>query len=108
MCETRGCTGQGSSVQFKVARRTQAERVHRLPCGFDPQTRPWIQPGADTADDVGAVLARFTTGALQLRSDGGIAAETVSGRSELIMVTRETRMALCRSEASAPAKLGHG
>ncbi len=120
--EVKVYKGQGVAVQFNAARCIHAaECVHGLPGVFDPQARPWIQPGKATADEVVAVVARCPTGALQARYDDGRAAEAVPARNELRMVAdgphhlrgdieirdasgkaiaRETRMALCRCGAS--------
>jgi CDGSH-type Zn-finger protein/uncharacterized Fe-S cluster protein YjdI len=120
--EVKVYKGQGVSVQFKAARCIHAaECVHGLPGVFDPQARPWIQPGNATADEVAAVVARCPTGALQATYDDGRVAEAVSARNELRMVAdgphhlrgdieirdasgkvlaRESRMALCRCGAS--------
>jgi CDGSH-type Zn-finger protein/uncharacterized Fe-S cluster protein YjdI len=121
--EVKVYKGQGVSVQFNAARCIHAaECVHGLPGVFDPQVRPWIQPGKATADEVVAVVARCPTGALQARYDDGRAAEALSARNELRMVAdgphhlrgdieirdgggtavaRETRLALCRCGASS-------
>jgi len=114
--------GQGLSVQFNATRCIHAaECVHGLPAVFDPQARPWIQPGKATADEIVAVVARCPTGALQASHDDGRTAESVPARNELRMVADgphhlrgdieirddsgkavggETRMALCRCGAS--------
>jgi len=121
--EVKVYKGQGVSVQFKAARCIHAaECVHGLPGVFDPQARPWIQPGKATADEVVEVVNRCPTGALHASHDDGRAAEAVSARNELRMVAdgphhlrgdieirddsgktlaRETRMALCRCGASS-------
>jgi CDGSH-type Zn-finger protein/uncharacterized Fe-S cluster protein YjdI len=120
--EVKVYKGQGVSVQFNAARCIHAaECVHGLPAVFNPQARPWIQPSKATSDEVVAVVARCPTGALQARYDDGRAAEAVSPRNELHIVSdgphhlrgdielrddsgkalaRETRMALCRCGAS--------
>ena len=122
MNEVKLYRGQGVSVQFNAARCIHAaECVHGLPAVFDPQARPWIQPGKATSAEVVAVVARCPTGALQATYDDGRAAEPVSPRNELRIVAdgphhlrghieirddggkalaRETRMALCRCGAS--------
>jgi CDGSH-type Zn-finger protein/uncharacterized Fe-S cluster protein YjdI len=120
--EVKVYKGPGVSVQFNASRCIHAaECVHGLPTVFDPQARPWIQPGKATSDEVVAVVARCPTGALQATYEDGRAAETVSPRNELHIVAdgphhlrgdievrddsgrvwaRETRMALCRCGAS--------
>ncbi len=122
MNEVKVYKGQGVSVQFNASRCIHAaECVHGLPAVFDPQARPWIQPGKATSDEVVAVVVRCPTGALQVTYEDGRAAETVSPRNELHIVAdgphhlrgvievrddsgrelaRETRMALCRCGAS--------
>ena len=122
MNEVKVYQGQGMSVQFNAARCIHAaECVRGLPAVFDPQARPWIQPGKASAEAVVAVVARCPTGALQARYDDGRAAQVLSVRSELRLVAdgphhlrgeieirddsgkalaRETRLALCRCGSS--------
>lgn len=123
MNEIKVYKGHGVSVRFEAARCIHAaECVHGLPGVFDPQARPWIQPGKASADEVVAVVARCPTGALHAVDDDGRVAEPVPSRNELRMVAdgphhlrgdieirdgsgqvlaRETRLALCRCGASS-------
>ncbi|MBT8403152.1 MAG: CDGSH iron-sulfur domain-containing protein [Gemmatimonadetes bacterium] len=93
-----------------------AECVHGLPSVFDPDKRPWIEPGGAAADELARVIERCPTGALQYRRKDGGPAEAppagntvrispdgpvyVSGRVRLTLPSgetiEETRMALCR------------
>lgn len=97
-----------------------AECVHGLPSVFDPQKRPWIEPGGAAADELARVVERCPTGALQYRRRDGGPGEAapdantvrlspdgpvyVSGRIRLVLpggeVLEDTRMALCRCGAS--------
>jgi CDGSH-type Zn-finger protein/uncharacterized Fe-S cluster protein YjdI len=97
-----------------------AECVRGLPRVFDPQGKPWVDPGLGAAAEVAAVVERCPTGALHYtRRDGG-AAETpdgentgrvsadgplfLRGRIRLELpggrVLQDTRVALCRCGAS--------
>lgn len=97
-----------------------AECVRGLPDVFDPQQRPWIQPGNADPDVLADVIGRCPTGALSFdRLDGG-PAETPSPaafdfvpdgpayvRGQITVqsangetVLETTRIALCRCGAS--------
>lgn len=115
--KTRSYGGEGIVVRFEPARCIHAARcVNGLPEVFDPEARPWIQPGKASAEAVAEVVRRCPTGALTYgRSDGGekeeiptentlrvipdgplylagaIRLETADGE-----VLEETRVALCR------------
>jgi uncharacterized Fe-S cluster protein YjdI len=41
-----------------------------LPLVFDPKRRPWVDPGAASADEVEAQVARCPSGALRSRRPG--------------------------------------
>ena len=98
-----------------------AECVHGLPSVFDPNAKPWTQPGNATADAVAEVIHKCPTGALQYeRHDGGPAeaipdANTIEVvadgplyvRGDITIQTadgtevlKDTRIALCRCGAS--------
>lgn len=61
------------AVSYDPRRCIHAERcVHGAPEVFDPEKRPWIQPGEASADKLAAVIAECPTGALRYeRLDGG-------------------------------------
>lgn len=112
--------GERLAVRFEPGRCIHAEECIRgLPAVFDPDRRPWIDPDRAAADKVEAVVRRCPTGALQLASPGGEAAERppaantvrptvdgplyVRGRLRLALPEgelEETRVALCRCGAS--------
>ncbi len=123
MSEPKVYRGDGLSVRFDAARCIHAARcVHGLPAVFDPQARPWVQPLKAAATEVAEVVARCPTGALQALHDDGSAAEQPDPHNTLQLVadgplhlrgdiarcdadgqllSRETRLALCRCGASA-------
>lgn len=110
------------AVRFDARRCIHAaECVIRLPQVFDPERRPWIEPGIAGADAIASVVVRCPTGALHFeRRDGGPAevpdAENsvrvtrngplhVRGALEVTTEAGETiaedvRVALCRCGAS--------
>ncbi|MDX1644676.1 MAG: (4Fe-4S)-binding protein, partial [Thermoanaerobaculia bacterium] len=52
------------TVLYDVERCIHAEEcVHGLPQVFDPDRRPWIEPGEAPAEDVARVIRRCPTGA---------------------------------------------
>lgn len=98
--------------------------VRGLPEVFDPDRRPWIEPGNAPAADVARVVQRCPTGALQYEAGGdtyGAPPETPAELAEARLavdgpiyvrgdlsvevpgegVRKETRLALCRCGASA-------
>lgn len=98
-----------------------AECVHGLPGVFDPKARPWINPDGASADQIVDVVMRCPTGALGFeRLDGGDVPSTptentiaidadgplyVRGDVEVVdsegtVLTRDSRIALCRCGAS--------
>ena len=103
-----------------------AECVRGLPSVFDPDVRPWIQPGNAAAEAVAEVVRRCPTGALHYALTSDLTSETTSGSDEVgddetqitpqpdgpLMVRgrlrvatpqgdlQETRAALCRCGAS--------
>lgn len=114
--------GSGVVVSFDGRRCIHAaECVGGLPEVFNPDAKPWIQPGKAVADRIVEVVARCPSGALSVRRDDGsdclpvpsanearISADGpiyISGDIEVCdadgnLVSRETRVALCRCGAS--------
>ena len=79
--------GNGISVQFDAARCIHAaECVRGLPAVFDPQAKPWIQPGKALADEVAAVVSRCPTGALTIRNANGGAVEIPASKNTATLV----------------------
>jgi CDGSH-type Zn-finger protein/uncharacterized Fe-S cluster protein YjdI len=113
--------GDGFTVEFESGRCLHAaECVRGLPAVFDTKRRPWVQPGATSAEAVRETVLRCPTGALQFReASGALAARPppravvriaahgplyVHGEIELetsLGRRRETRVALCRCGQSA-------
>lgn len=113
------------AVRFEPRRCIHAaECVFALPLVFDPERKPWIEPGSAGADAIAQVVTRCPTGALHFdRLDGG-PAETPDAVNE-VRVTRngplylrgqievraadgsvvagDVRMALCRCGATRNA-----
>ncbi len=110
-------------VLYDVKRCIHAEKcIHGLPGVFDPERRPWIEPGKASAEAVAKVVSDCPTGALYFnRKDQG-EAEDVPGQNVMkisadgplyihgnVTITaatgetagEETRLALCRCGASA-------
>lgn len=109
------------TVNYDVKRCIHAEEcVSRLRAVFDPQKRPWIQPGNASADAVADAIHHCPTGALKYTREDGIAEAipdentvrldadgplVVRGDFEVIAadgapIIHDTRMALCRCGAS--------
>lgn len=115
----RAYTAEGITVYYHKRRCIHfAACVRGLPEVFDPQQRPWIQPGRAAADAVAEVVRRCPTGALHyvlqagppeqpeptsidvrengpnfLRGDLTIAAPASADPAGTV---RDTRAALCR------------
>ncbi len=107
-------------VEYDVARCIHVkECVKGLPTVFDPERRPWIEPGLASAEAVEKVIRRCPTGALHYRRRTGEAEAPpptnemraaadgplyVQGRLDLQIAegetAEETRVALCRCGAS--------
>ena len=120
--KTHEYRGESVLVTYDTKRCIHAaECVHGLPNVFDPKAKPWIDPDGAGADELAEVVTRCPTGALKFeRLDGGaaeavptentIAIEAagplyVHGEIEVVdsdgtVVTRDTRVALCRCGAS--------
>jgi CDGSH-type Zn-finger protein/uncharacterized Fe-S cluster protein YjdI len=109
------------AVRFEPRRCIHAaECVRGLPDVFDPDRKPWIEPGTAGADAIAAVVARCPTGALHFeRLDGGPAevADAVNGvrvtrngplhlrgtievLEDGAVIARDVRVALCRCGAT--------
>jgi uncharacterized Fe-S cluster protein YjdI len=94
-----------------------ANCIRALPGVFDPNSRPWINAGAASADEIAAVIETCPTGALSYTRTDGAPQETpnsptkvqprrngplfVRGDIEIVdaegtVVRRVTRIALCR------------
>jgi len=120
---TRSYEGNTIRVHFTAARCIHAARcVHGLRAVFDPDRRPWIDPGMADAGAIADVVAQCPSGALRFeRLDGG-AAETPDATNTVRIVPDgpvylrgtltlqradgserrdEQRLALCRCGASA-------
>jgi len=116
--KVREYEGDGITVRFEPGRCIHAkECVQGLSSVFDPNRRPWVDPGGADADAIARVVSRCPTGALQFeRSDGG-PGEEIPGRNSVRIVPdgplyvrgqleiqlpgedeprSETRVALCR------------
>ena len=113
----------GITVTWSRARCTHvAQCVMSLPEVFQPGSRPWVDAGRDTPDEVAHAVLRCPTGALHFeRTDGGEAERVpatnvvrfarngptyLHGRLEVLdeagdVLLRDTRMALCRCGRSA-------
>ena len=122
MSETSEYRGSGLVVRYDVKRCIHAaECVKGLPQVFDPNAKPWVQPGKAAADQVIAVIGRCPTGALSVTKEDGQACEQTPVANEARLVAdgpiylhgdieiydgdgkltgRETRVALCRCGAS--------
>lgn len=110
--------GEGIRVRFEPRRCIHAQEcVRGLASVFDPDRRPWVDPGGADADAIARTVSRCPTGALRFeRSDGGPAEEIPERNSVRIVVDgplfvrgdleirlpgedeprSETRVALCR------------
>ena len=112
------------TVRFEPRRCIHAaECVRGLPGVFDPDRRPWIEPGEAETDAIAGVVARCPTGALHYeRRDGGAAEApdavnqirvtrngplhlrgTIELRADGEVIARDLRVALCRCGASRNA-----
>ncbi|MCK7499489.1 MAG: (4Fe-4S)-binding protein [Comamonadaceae bacterium] len=122
MSETSEYRGSGLVVRYDVKRCIHAaECVKGLPQVFDPNAKPWVQPGKAAAGKVIAVIGRCPTGALSVTREDGEACEKTPAANEARLVAdgpiylhgdieiydgdgkltgRETRVALCRCGAS--------
>ncbi len=121
MARTRRYESEDITVTYDVKRCLHAaECVRALPEVFDPDRRPWVEPGEADADAVARAVERCPTGALHYeRHDGGPSEAPpeprirlvpdgplyVQGRVELRdgdgnVRWNETRAALCRCGAS--------
>jgi uncharacterized Fe-S cluster protein YjdI/CDGSH-type Zn-finger protein len=65
--------GEAIEVSFDLGLCVHiGECLRRAPAVFELRRRPWIDPGAATADEIAAVVERCPSGALQYRRlDGG-------------------------------------
>jgi CDGSH-type Zn-finger protein/uncharacterized Fe-S cluster protein YjdI len=109
------------AVRFEPRRCIHAAQcVFGLPDVFDPERKPWIEPGQAGADAIARVIARCPTGALHFeRLDGGAPEPPdathsvrvtrngplhVRGATEIRLpdgsVVRDVRIALCRCGAT--------
>ena len=70
---TREYAAPGITVQWYAGRCIHsANCVRALPLVFDPKRRPWIEPGAASADAIADAVLRCPSGALHfVRHDGG-------------------------------------
>lgn len=122
MARARSYEGEGIVVRYELKRCIHAaECVRGLPTVFDPERRPWIEPGHADPDRVAEVVERCPTGALTYERTDRAAAEPapaegcidlvtdgplhVRGRIELRdpdgdVLWTGTRAALCRCGAS--------
>lgn len=122
MAKIRQYDGDGIRITYDADRCIHAaECVHGLPEVFDPNRKPWIDPGAAAADDLANVVRRCPTGALAYERLDGEAAEEPAPTNQLRVaadgpvyasgdlvvldaehreVARETRAAFCRCGAS--------
>jgi uncharacterized Fe-S cluster protein YjdI len=108
------------AVSFEARRCLhQAECIKGLPTVFDVERRPWIDAGAEPADEIAAVVRRCPSGALQYRLASGLNEEpsqptriqrhsdgTLHVRGDLEIDTvsgdrHETRAILCGCDLSA-------
>jgi CDGSH-type Zn-finger protein/uncharacterized Fe-S cluster protein YjdI len=87
MAKISSYDAEGIRVTYDAARCIHvAECVHGLPDVFDPESRPWIDAGAASPDELAAVVRRCPTGALAYeRLDGGSQEKPAPG-NELRMV----------------------
>lgn len=115
---TREYRAAGITVLWYASRCIHSGNcVRALPRVFDPKRRPWVEPGAASADAIAHAVLRCPTGALHfVRHDGGAQEEPdvpttltpirdgplyVRGDVEArgldgAPLRRDTRMALCR------------
>ncbi len=122
MSDIKEYLGSGVVVSFDSRRCIHAaECVGGLPQVFNPDATPWIQPDKAAADRIIEVVARCPTGALSVRRDDGAECLPVPGANEAHigaegpiyitgdievcdaagkLLTKETRVALCRCGAS--------
>ena len=121
--------GEKATVTWDAKRCIHArECVRGLPAVFNPEARPWVQPGATDAEVLAAVVCRCPTGALKLERKDGVtepvpATNTATvtrdgptylqGDLALIghdgdIVLTDTRMAVCRCGASQNKPLCDG
>lgn len=72
---TKAYEGDGVTIHFEARRCIHAaECVGGLPGVFDANSRPWINAGGGTVEDIVSVVERCPTGALSyIRTDGGAA-----------------------------------
>ena len=99
-----------------------AECVKGLPTVFDPQKKPWVQPGHESADNVADVIERCPTGALHYEIRTSDRSEKPSSKNRILLnadgpvyffgdievqdhegnrVLEDTRFALCRCGGSS-------
>ena len=122
--------GVDVTVKFDVKRCIHAaECVKGAPQVFDPDRKPWVSPDQGEAAELVEVIHRCPSGALSyVRHDGGAEEATPSSNSvdvvkdgplylrgditilssEGEVVSKETRVALCRCGASANKPLCDG
>lgn len=69
----RTYTSDAIDVHYDTKRCIHAEEcVHRLRAVFNPQARPWIQPGNASAEEIASTIETCPSGALAYtRKDGG-------------------------------------
>lgn len=120
--DAREYVGKSIKVVYFPDRCVHARTcAQSLPEVFDPQRRPWIDPNAACAERIADVIPLCPSGALQFsRRDGGAEEDApgsntvrvttngplfVTGEISLFaadgdLISRETRVALCRCGAS--------
>lgn len=81
MAKIHEYNGKEITVTYDVERCIHAaECVRGLPTVFNPDSRPWIDPDAASADEVVEAVGRCPTGALQfIRHDGGSSGAPAEG-----------------------------
>ncbi len=64
--------GDGFIVTFDPNLCTHSGNcVRGLPAVFDARARPWVRPGAASADEIAAQIRKCPSGALQFEGDTG-------------------------------------
>lgn len=112
MAKPKAYAGSDIEISFDSGRCIHARNCYlKLPNVFDPARRPWVDPGAASADEIAAMVRTCPSGALTFRRlDGGLD-ETPPGISRLAVLengpnalhgtlsvdgARMTRATICR------------
>ena len=76
--------GDQIEIGFEMKRCIHARNCFlKLPNVFDPERRPWVDPDAASADEIGAMIRTCPSGALSYRRLDGVSDEAAPGINRL-------------------------